>query len=423
MRFDQSVITSAANSVPSGTFRRPKVNIAVCGRFHFHNYVRFVDQADLLNGFYYSHRLSTDAVNLGIRSDRAVNLWPKEYLMRLHGILTRGWMIPKFAPLYADLWQMGALRRWHPCDILHLMLHGSGLSLIQRAKDEGAQVIVEAVNQHPQGLNEILDEEAERLGLKARRALSRIQERQIEEAVGSDRLLAPSRIVRDSFVKRGYDATRTAVLPYGVDMGRFHPLGKDSSSDATFRVICVAQVSPRKGQIYLLEAWKKLRLPDAELLLIGAMSRDMNGILRRYSGLFRHIPFVANAHLPQYYRDSSVFVLPTLEDGWSIVVGEAMACGLPVITTSNNGAAEVITHGKDGFVVQIRSPEAIAEHLELLYRNNQLRREMSRAARAKAKRDLSWETYATHLAGLYKSVLLTNIQTLVPATQAAGLGH
>ena len=92
-------------------------------------------------------------------------------------------MMPQFAPLYGDLWQAGVLRRWEKCELLHVMLHGTALKLVRRAKQEGAKVIVEAVNQHPEGFNEILFEEAEHLGLKPRRTLHRIQERQIEEAV------------------------------------------------------------------------------------------------------------------------------------------------------------------------------------------------------------------------------------------------
>jgi glycosyltransferase involved in cell wall biosynthesis len=381
-----------------------KVNIAVCGVFHYRNYVRYVDQAGLLNRFYYSHKLSTNAATLGVSRDRAINLWPKEYLVQLHGMLTKGRLIPAFYPYYADLWQMGALRRWDRCDILHLMLHGTGVKLIERAKQEGTLAILEPVNQHPQGMNAIIDEENERLGLKRVRRLSTIQQRQIEESLASNFLLAPSRIVRDSYVSRGYDAPRVAVLPYGVDLNHFHPIAEQAKLDKTFRVISVAQISPRKGQVYLLEAWKKLALPDAELLLIGSLSHDMEAIVGRYRGIFRHLPFVPNHQLFEYYGRASVFVLPTLEDGCSCVCGEAMACGLPVITTVNNGAADLIAHGEDGFVVPIRSPEAIAERLEQLYRSEDLRQQMSRAALAKARSELSWEKYAERLCEFYRSV-------------------
>jgi glycosyltransferase involved in cell wall biosynthesis len=380
---------------------RPKVNIAVCGRFHFHNYVRFIDQAGMLNAFYYSHKISTDAANLGIPTTQAVNRWLKEYLIYAHGIFTHGWLVPECAPFYTDLWQAGALRQWRKCDVLHLMLHGAGVKMIRRAKSEGASVMVEAVNQHPHGLNDILRDEAERLGLRFRRTLHRIQKRQLEELELADFVLAPSKIVRESFVKRGFEKSRTAVIPFGVDLARFHPVPDRGAAEKTFRVICVAQISLRKGQIYLLEAWRKLKFRNAELLLIGSISHEMAERLEDYKGMFRHIPSVPNHKLFEYYGRSSVFVLPTLEDGCSYVCGEAMACGLPVITTVNNGASDIVNHGANGFVIPIRSPESVAEHLETLYRDEALRSQMASAALMTARTELSWERYAARLCEIY----------------------
>ena len=376
-----------------------KINLAVCGKFHYHNYVQYLDQADLLGRFYYSHRLNTDAAALGISREHAVNLWVKQYALEAHDRLTRGWLVRELAPWYGDLWQRGVLRHWAKSDILHLLLHGTGRALIRRAKSDGSCVIVEAVNQHPEGMMAILSEEHERLGLKP------IHERLLEELAAADFLLAPSIIVRDSFVKRGYDHRRTATLAYGVDLNRFRPLSTESRlpRGKPFTVICVGQITPRKGHLYLLQAWKKLGLPNSELLLIGGVSLEMSPILRRYKGI-RHISKVPNSELREYYARSSVFVLPSLEDGFAVVCAEAMACGLPVITTVNTGAADIIADQKDGFIVPIRSPDAIAEHLELLYRDDGLRQEMSAAALAKARTELSWQRYAAQLRKFYYSV-------------------
>ena len=383
-----------------------KLNIAVCGAFHYHNYVRFLSRQGILNRFYYSHALGTDAARLSIAPDQAVNVWPKEYLVRIHGKLLRGRLMEEMAPLYARLWQTGVLRRWSRADILHLMLHGNGLVLARRAKSEGSVVVAEAVNRHIEDAHAIVKAERERLGVGRRRGLSLAHFRQIEEAAASDFLIAPSRTVRDSFVRHGYDASRTAVLPYGVDVDRFKPVDSEARRNGSiFRVICVAQVSVRKGQVYLLEAWKRLALPQAELLLIGAISHEMQKIIRRYERFFRHIPSVPNNRLYEFYSRADVFVLPSLEDGWAVVCGEAMACGLPVITTCDTGASEIIEHGKDGFVIPSRSPESIAECLERLYNDRELLREMSKAALEKARAELGWDKYASNLCEIYQTAV------------------
>jgi len=385
-----------------------KVNLAVCGKFHYHNYVKYLASLGILNRFYYSHKLSTDAAALGINKEQAVNLWAKEYLLGIHCRLTRGRLVREMYVWYANLWQAGVLRRWDQCDLLHLMLDGTGITVAKRARSEGSVVVAEPVNQHIEAANAIEEEEREALGLKRTGGLRRVELRQMEETAESAFLLAPSRIVRDSFVKRGYDARKTAVLPYGVDIDRFRPLAvrdEPESDRRVFRVLCVAQISVRKGHVYLLEAWKRLALPNSELLLIGAVSYEMGAILERYRGLFQHISSVANASLRDYYGRASVFVLPSLEDGFGVVCTEAMACGVPVIVTSSAGGSDVIDHGKDGFVVPARSSEAIAECLERLYRDEELRREMSEAALAKARSKLTWEAYAHNLNAIYRTAM------------------
>ena len=91
-------------------------------------------------------------------------------------------MIAQLAPVYGALWQLGVLRKWASCDLLHVMLHGTGLKLIQRARSDGAKVIVEPVNQHPEKVNQLLGEEADRFGLRPIQSFRRIQQLQIEEA-------------------------------------------------------------------------------------------------------------------------------------------------------------------------------------------------------------------------------------------------
>jgi glycosyltransferase involved in cell wall biosynthesis len=353
-------------------------------------------------------------VTFGVTSERLVNLWLKEYLVRLHGRLTGGWMAVEMHHIYADFWERGVLRKWAPCDVLHFMLDGSSRDLIKRARQAGSVVIAEAVTSHPALFGAILQEEHEILGIEDRPRFNVSWERQLEELERCDYLLVPSRFVCDSFTERGFDVSRIAVLPYGVDLQRFQP-DEDAqdieSRRATFRVICVGGISVHKGQVYLLEAWKKLGLRNAELLLVGPITVRMRKVLRQYDGLFRHIPFVPNDEIRHEYARSSVFVLPSLQDGCSLVCAEAMACGLPVITTVNNGAADIVTHGKDGFVVPIRSPDAIAEYIEMLYRDDTLRQAMSEAALAKARKELGWDRYARRLCEFYRSVLERGGQT------------
>lgn len=380
-----------------------KVNIAVCGRFHYHHYVSYIDKAGALGRFYYAHRVSTDASFLQIDARRAVNIWIKEYLIHCHNRLA-----PKLpvAALYHELWQQLVVMQWKPCDLFHFMLHGNCLKIVRLARARGSIIVGEPVNSHPRTFTGLLNDEHDRLGVAGHIDIAAYEEH-LNETSHCDYLLAGSEFVKQSYVDNGFDPAKAFVIRYGADLRNFYPLSDDErrGADSTFRVICVADVTPRKGHLYLLEAWRQLKLPNAELLLVGDIKPSMAPILKRYAGEFKHIAKVANRQLREYYGRSSVFVLPSVEDGFAYVCTEAMACGLPVITTTNTGAAELIEHGKNGFVVPIRSPEAIAEKLQLLYCDAELRRQMGQAAFSTSTAALGWARYAGRLESLYGRLL------------------
>jgi glycosyltransferase involved in cell wall biosynthesis len=224
------------------------------------------------------------------------------------------------------------------------------------------------------------------------------QERLEAEIALADRILVGSRFVRDSFTAQGIAIERLCVEPYGVDTSRFGPPPAGRSHD-TFRALYVGQIGQRKGISYLLEAWRRFRGPDTELLLVGGAVGDP-APLRAYEGIYRYRPSVPQVELPGIYHSADVFVFPTLIEGMPLVVVEAMACGLPVICT-DRGPDDLVRDGVEGFIVPIRSPEAIAEKLTLLRGDPALRERMSRAALARAA-EFNWARYC---AGALASVI------------------
>src|SRR5690348_11079385 len=125
------------------------VNLAVCGKFHYHHYVRYLDQAGVLGRFYYAARISTNAADLGIPDGRAFNAWMKEYLVHGHARLLGTWAADRCYRFYHGLWQSAVLRHWRPASLLHFMMHGNCDRLIARARSEGAHILGEPVNCHP----------------------------------------------------------------------------------------------------------------------------------------------------------------------------------------------------------------------------------------------------------------------------------
>jgi len=220
-----------------------------------------------------------------------------------------------------------------------------------------------------------------------------------KEALNADLVIAASEYVRDSLLMNGVQAENIALCPYGVDTSQFIPEIK--TNDRPFRILFVGQLSQRKGIKYLLEAFQSLRLDNAELVLMGAVAGSGDG-LKSYAGLFRHVSHVPYSELPSYYQSADIFVYPSLHEGSALAIYEALASGLPVITTHNSGS--VVRDGVDGFIVPIRDVEALKSKIRLLYTNKELRAEMGQQARVQAE-SFTWQAYRLRLSALVRNYI------------------
>jgi glycosyltransferase involved in cell wall biosynthesis len=383
-----------------------KVSIAVCGKFHYTNYVRFIESAGKLERFYFSHKLSTNSKSLGIKKNQSVNAFIKEYLAVLHEKIQGTESKMKYMTFYQDLWEDIALLYYKKAAIFHVLNHGTSARLLKRYKADGALTLGEPLNSHPRYMNELLDEEYERLGIKKKMELHATQKRMIEETDLFDFILTPSNFVKNSYIKYGFPEDKIFNIPIGVDVNKFKKFDTgEIKSNKIFRVFYVGQIIPRKAHIDLLEAWKKLKLPNAELVFIGSLSDEMIPILKKYEGLHKNLGTLSHTEIVENLNQSSVFVMPSVEEGCAFAPIEAMSCGVPVILSTNTGSGELVTEGKEGFIVPIRQPDKIAEKILQLYNDREMAIEMGKNARALATSSLNWEQYANQLMSVYDKML------------------
>lgn len=276
-----------------------------------------------------------------------------------------------------------------------LFYSGAGLGTLRALKTTKTVGIVEAVNSHVLVQERMLREEHERLRLPFRRFHPREVARRVEEYGQADGIICPSTFVRQTFVDEGMEANRVRTVPFGVTVSSV--TGPSLRPEGVFRVLFVGQINIRKGLRYLFEAFKKFRHPNKELWIIGPKA-DPTGIEDvRPPEETRFLGVLKGDDLDRAYRSCHVFVLPTIEEGMALVIGEALSHGLPVIATVNSGAADLFSDGAAGFLVPIRSPEAIAEKLQLLADNPDRLKELSAAAVTRDKGLPSWETAGENL--------------------------
>ena len=241
------------------------------------------------------------------------------------------------------------------------------------------------VHPHPASVRKIFSEELEHSdfgGSSLLRELELSSEPSRLDELSGESLLADHCIVASTFSKRtlvenGVPEDRIDVVPYGVDPASPCAQAKEG---CTFRVVFVGQLVQRKGLEYLLKAWRRLRLPKAELILAGRGNVDRS-LLAAYSSDFKYLGAISNTTLKDLYCTSDLFCMPSLVEGFGMVYLEALACGIPVIATPNTGAADIIQEGREGFIVPIRDVDALAVRLEWAYENRAALAEMGIAAR------------------------------------------
>lgn len=225
-----------------------------------------------------------------------------------------------------------------------------------------------------------------------------IVDRCAQETLLADMVLAGSDYVKTTLMAHSVPAQRIRVIPYGVDIKRFTPVRSRAFDRERLRLLFVGQIGLRKGVRYLLEAVRRLRSCDIQLTLLGSIAGNGRG-LAPYRDYFRYVPHAPHSEVQRLFQDADVFVFPSLHEGSALSIYEALACGLPVITTPNSGS--VVRDGIDGFIVPVRDIDALEEKILLLLHDRDLRAEMATNARRRAE-EFTWDAYHQRVGDLFR---------------------
>ena len=172
----------------------------------------------------------------------------------------------------------------------------------------------------------------------------------------------------------------------------FRPVAEPVAGE--FHVLFAGAPGLRKGVPYLLEAFANLKYPRKTLWIAGYVQENLKAALKRLP--LENVQFlgpIAQAEMVERMSRSHVLVLPSIEEGLALVQAEAMACGCPVIGSTNSGGDDLYTDGVEGFIVPIRDAKAIQERMQLLADDPNLRREMGAAALRRVHSVGGWGEY------------------------------
>lgn len=186
-------------------------------------------------------------------------------------------------------------------------------------------------------------------------------------------VLVNSEWSKRALILQGVPAEQIIVVPLCIDLHHW-TAGQPVDARGPLKVLWLGTLTLRKGIQYLVEAARLLQKDSIEFLLAGPVA-IADAVVKTFPSNMKLLGRITRDQTDQIYRNAHVFVLPTISDGFAATQLEAMAHGLPVITTQNCG--DVVTHGMDGLIVPARDGAALADAVSRLNQDRALLHEMS----------------------------------------------
>jgi glycosyltransferase involved in cell wall biosynthesis len=212
----------------------------------------------------------------------------------------------------------------------------------------------------------------------------------------SDFILVASEFVKKSYMYSHVPEEKLIKIPYGVDLSRFKWSMHKKQSDK-IHLIYVGQITYYKGIHHLLPIIKEHYRDKVTLTLVGKY--DVNDFLyKEYCTApnIKFIGYVTNDKLSQYYQQADAFIIPSLGEGFGLVILEALSTGLPVLTSDSTGGNDAIVNGYNGYVFKAGDDKDMIDKIDTLIHNVSSLETMSENARATVL-NYTWEQYNKHI--------------------------
>jgi len=282
---------------------------------------------------------------------------------------------------------------------------GSCLHSLRSALQAGKKAVVELATAHVTAAKIILGEE-QKLHPEWADSFDNLEfpapyeKRLREEPHQADVVIAASKFTRQTLLDDGVGEGKIKYLPLGFEID-YIPYHKKEfkSRKRPLRLLYVGRITQRKGIKYLLEAMKGFDKSEVELHIIGFVHGNGDA-LKEYAGLFTLHPPLQQYELFKKYAEYDALVLPSVFEGFGLVILEAMAAGLPVITTPNTMGPELIVNDENGYIVPIRDIDSIKVAIQNLLNKNEEERMVMADGAHNAALQYSWDAYAANLAVL-----------------------
>ncbi len=223
----------------------------------------------------------------------------------------------------------------------------------------------------------------------------------------AEQLLSTSNVINE-LVYNQYSLS-TKIIPFGVDTKFFMPLNRKKTKPIIIGVI--KSIEPHNGIESLINAFnilikKKIKNIKLNIVGTGSLEKKLKNMVKVYKlenkvNFFGHI---SHDKIVPYYQKLSIFVCPSLRESFGVSVIEASASAVPVIANNIGGLKEVVQNNKTGYLLDTTNSEKLADHLEKLIMNDDLRFNLGQNGREFVKQNFNWDANVTKMLSVYKKV-------------------
>ncbi|MFY9726059.1 MAG: glycosyltransferase family 4 protein [Bryobacteraceae bacterium] len=292
-------------------------------------------------------------------------------------------------------------------DIVHTWPLGA-LETLKTAARLGIPTVLERPNAHTGFAMEVVQNECERLGVTLppdheHAFNAKKLHKEEEEYRLATRLLCPCDFVVKTFLDKGYPKEQLARHIYGYDEKVYYPSSKPRDPKRGLTMLFVGVCAVRKGVHYALEAW--LRSPaskDGTFLIAGAF---LSAYQEKLGPMLAHPSVRVLGHrndVPELMRNSDILVLPSIEEGFGLVIAEAMGSGC--VPLASDACTEICSHMKTGLMHHVGDVEALTQHITMLHEDRILL-ERLRATCLEAAPGVTWTAAGRMLLGAYRETI------------------
>ena len=265
-----------------------------------------------------------------------------------------------------------------------------------KRKNPNAKIVLDVYAAHPEFRRKIYSKNYtnEKVYLPEDFSIKRIN----QELILADKIVVPSDHVKKSILSElNIAESKINVINYGCDCNNFYSIKEEKQTNNVKNLIYVGQVSKEKGVNYLIEALEEINSEGVQcrLTIIGKIiSKEILARIEENKKTINYIKYVPNAELVYYLNQSDIFVFPSLSESFGMALAEALACGLPVITTKN--ADSIVKNRYNGLIIEENSVESLTKAIRTLVYDNELRKNLSNNAQSSLK-EFTWEKYCEKL--------------------------